>query len=175
MAVLPIRYVPDDVLRQKSKPVQRVTKRVQKLIRDMADTMYDAKGVGLAAPQVGILERVIVIDVGEGLITLVNPRLVARDGLEVDVEGCLSIPGLTGYVERAASVEVAGLDDKGRPVSIEGAGLLARALQHELDHLDGILITDIATSIKHMDADSDDDDEEARNNGPGPAAGDEPS
>lgn len=159
MAVLPIKFVPDPVLRQKSQPVERVTKRIQKLMKDMADTMYDAKGVGLAAPQVGILQRIIVIDVGEGLIALANPRLIARDGLEVDVEGCLSIPELTGYVERAAVVEVEGLDDKGRPVRLHAEGMFARALQHELDHLDGILITDIATSVQSISADDEEIDD----------------
>lgn len=162
MAVLPIRLVPDPVLRKKAKPVERVTKRVQKLIKDMADTMYDAKGVGLAAPQVGVSERIIVVDVGEGLVALINPRLVDKDGLEVDVEGCLSIPGLTGYVERAAIVEVEGLDEKGRPMRIRAEGLFARALQHELDHLDGILITDIATSIHEVsEEDSEEDPDES--------------
>lgn len=160
MAVLPIRLAPDPVLSKKAAPVPRVTKRVQKLIKDMADTMYDAQGVGLAAPQVGVLERVIVVDVGEGLVALVNPKLVAKEGLEVDVEGCLSIPGISCYVERAAEVEVEGWDEKGNVRRIQGDGLLARALQHELDHLDGVLITDIAETIVTAEEDSADGDGE---------------
>lgn len=154
MAVLPIKVVPDPVLSRRAAPVERVTRRIQRLIKDMADTMYDAPGVGLAAPQVGVSKRVIVVDVGDGPIALVNPRVIKEDGLEVDVEGCLSIPGVTCYVERAASVEVEGLDEKGVLRRVQGDGLLARALQHELDHLDGILMTDIAESIVPVDEDT---------------------
>lgn len=148
MAVLDIVRVPDPVLRRPAKPVERVTKRIQKLIRDMADTMYAANGAGLAAPQVGVSERVIVADAGDGLVALVNPRIVAASGSEVDVEGCLSIPNVTVYVERAAQVEVEGWDERGKTVRIKAEGLLARALQHEIDHLDGILITDKGTIVQ---------------------------
>lgn len=155
MAVLPIKVVPDPVLSKRAAPVERVTRRIQKLIKDMADTMYDAPGVGLAAPQVGVSKRIVVVDVGDGPIALVNPRLIEEDGLEVDVEGCLSIPGVTCYVERAATVEVEGMDEKGVLRRVQAEGLLARALQHELDHLDGILITDIAESIVPVDEHTD--------------------
>lgn len=147
MAVRDIVLVPDPVLRRKARPVERVTKRIQKLIRDMADTMYAANGAGLAAPQIGVSERIIVADAGEGLVALVNPRIVAAGGSEVDVEGCLSIPNVSVYVERAAEVEVEGWDERGKTVRIKASGLLARALQHEVDHLDGILITDKGTVV----------------------------
>lgn len=157
MAVLPIVIEPADVLRRKAKPVTRVTKRIQKLIKDMADTMYDAKGVGLAAPQVGVSEQVIVADDGEGLVCLINPRITAREGSEVDVEGCLSIPDIVAYVERATAVEVEGMDERGRPVRRRIEGHLARIIQHEVDHLHGVLITDIAASIRRVDEEGDDD------------------
>ncbi|HLT58801.1 MAG TPA: peptide deformylase [Limnochordales bacterium] len=148
MAVRKIVLVPDPVLRRPAKPVERVTKRIQRLIRDMADTMYAANGAGLAAPQIGVSERVIVVDAGEGLLALVNPRIVSASGSEVDVEGCLSIPNVTAYVERAAQVEVEGWDERGKTVRVKAEGLLARALQHEIDHLDGILITDKGTVVE---------------------------
>src|SRR5690606_10877176 len=115
LAILPIRKEGDPVLRQKAQPVPKVTKRIVKLLQDMEETMYAADGVGLAAPQVGVSERLIVVDVGDGPIHLVNPVLVAAEGSVVDVEGCLSIPGVVGYVERAQKVVVDGLDMKGRP------------------------------------------------------------
>lgn len=142
MAILPIRVDGDPVLRQKAKAVEKVTKRLKKLVRDMAQTMYEANGVGLAAPQVGISERIIVVDTGEGLMVLINPELVETEGSEKDVEGCLSIPGVNGYVCRASRVVVKGLDEDGKPVKYEGKGLLARAFQHEIDHLDGVLFID---------------------------------
>jgi peptide deformylase len=147
LAILPIRKEGDPVLRQKAQPVPKVTKRIVKLLQDMEETMYAADGVGLAAPQVGVSERLIVVDVGDGPIHLVNPVLVAAEGSVVDVEGCLSIPGVVGYVERAQKVVVDGLDMKGRPRRVEAEDWLARALQHEIDHLDGILFIDKATGI----------------------------
>lgn len=142
MAVLPIRHDGDPVLRQKAKAVEKVTKKLKKLIRDMAQTMYEANGVGLAAPQIGISERVIVVDVGDGLIALINPEICESEGSQKDVEGCLSIPGVNGYVCRAARVVVQGTDENGRQVRHEGTGLLARAFQHEIDHLNGVLFID---------------------------------
>jgi peptide deformylase len=147
LAILPIRKEGDPVLRQKAQPVPKVTKRIVKLLQDMEETMYAADGVGLAAPQVGVSERLIVVDVGDGPIHLVNPVLIAAEGSVVDVEGCLSIPGVVGYVERAQKVVVDGLDMKGRPRRVEAEDWLARALQHEIDHLDGILFIDKATGI----------------------------
>lgn len=149
MAVLEIRLKGDPVLRKKAKPVPKVTKRVAKLLQDMVETMYAADGVGLAAPQIGLSERLIVVDVGDGPIHLVNPELVTGEGSVIDREGCLSIPGVYGYVERFERVVVTGLDAKGKPRRIDAEGWLARALQHEIDHLDGILFIDKATGISH--------------------------
>ncbi|HHV44642.1 MAG TPA: peptide deformylase [Firmicutes bacterium] len=137
----------DPVLRQVAQPVERVTKKLTALINDMAETMYAADGVGLAAPQIGEPIRVIVADAGDGLIALVNPVITKTDGEDIEVEGCLSIPGVTGYVKRYAQVQVQGLNEKGKPVKIQADGLLARILQHEIDHLDGILFIDKATSV----------------------------
>lgn len=147
MAVMPIRLEGDPILRQKAKPVPKVTKRIVKLLKDMEETMYAADGVGLAAPQVGVSERLIVVDAGDGPIHLVNPVLEKGEGSDIDREGCLSIPGVHGYVERYARVIVSGLDSKGKPTRIDATGLLARALQHEIDHLDGILFIDKATGV----------------------------
>lgn len=147
MAALTIRVQGDPVLRQVARPVRKVTRRLQRLIRDMRETMYAHDGVGLAAPQVGISERVIVVDAGSGFIALVNPKIVRQEGVNVDVEGCLSIPGVLGYVERAARVEVTGWDENGQDRRVEATGLLARALQHEIDHLDGVLFIDKATAV----------------------------
>jgi len=147
VAVRDIRLFPDPVLRRVAKPVTRITKRLVRLAHDMAETMYKANGVGLAAPQVGEDVRLVVIDVGDGLTTFVNPVIVAKDGSDVDVEGCLSIPGISAYVERAATVTVEALDLDGRPFRLEAGGLLARAIQHEIDHLDGVLIIDRATRL----------------------------
>ncbi|KKM12934.1 peptide deformylase [Clostridiales bacterium PH28_bin88] len=142
MAVYRIVEVGDPVLREHARPVPKITPNIVKLLQNMADTMYDAPGVGLAAPQIGISKRVIVIDAGEGLIELINPEIISAEGQEVDVEGCLSVPGLQGEVRRAARVKVAGLDREGKAVIVEGEGLLARVLQHEIDHLNGILFVD---------------------------------
>lgn len=147
MAILKIVYEGDPILRKRAKSVPKVTRRVTKLLKDMLDTMYAAEGVGLAAPQVGIPERLIVLDVGDGPVRIVNPVLVEESGSEVDIEGCLSIPGIVGYVERSARVVVSGQDAHGNPLIVEGEGLFARALQHEIDHLDGVLFVDKATGI----------------------------
>lgn len=153
MAILPIRKEGDPILRQKAKPVAKVTKRIVRLLQDMEETMYAADGIGLAAPQVGVSERLIVVDVGDGPVHLVNPVLASGEGSSVDREGCLSIPGVSGYVERYERVVVTGLDAKGRPRRIQADGLFARALQHEIDHLDGILFIDKATGISRPQPD----------------------
>ena len=132
----------DDILRKHSRKVTKFDRRLAVLLDDMADTMYEADGVGLAAPQVGVLKRAVVIDVGEGLIELVNPEILWAEGEAVDVEGCLSVPGRRCTVARPEKVRVHGQDRKGRHIEVEGEGLLARALCHELDHLDGILYVD---------------------------------
>ncbi|NLJ25851.1 MAG: peptide deformylase [Firmicutes bacterium] len=150
MAILEIVKDPDPVLRRKAEPVTQVTKRIRRLIKDMLETMYSADGVGLAAPQVGVSERVIVVDIGEGPVALINPEIEIDEasGKEIDVEGCLSIPGTFGYVERAEEVVVNGLNETGRSTRIKAEGLFARALQHETDHLDGVLFIDHALEIQ---------------------------
>ncbi len=135
-------YKTDDILRKKSKYVDKMDEKVVRLLDDMAETMYHAKGVGLAAPQVGILKRVIVIDIGEGLVKLVNPEIVEQEGKQQDIEGCLSIPGITGEVVRPSWIKVKALNGKGKNIKLEGTGLLARAFCHEIDHLNGILFID---------------------------------
>lgn len=149
MAIRIIVNEPDEVLHQIAKEVKKVTPNIQKLLTDMADTMYDAEGVGLAAPQIGILKRVIVVDVGDenGLIKLVNPEIISMEGEQFGPEGCLSIPNLRGDVRRALTVTVKGLDRNGNEVTYTGSELLARAFQHEIDHLNGVLYTDIAERV----------------------------
>ncbi|MGO9016138.1 MAG: peptide deformylase [Dissulfurispiraceae bacterium] len=153
MAVLEIKKYPDEVLKRKALPVERVDDSLQRLIDDMIETMYAAPGVGLAAPQVGVSKRLIVIDVStreekSPLIVLVNPQIIEADGFVEFEEGCLSVPEYITLITRAERTVVKGLDRKGAPVEIEGTGLLARALQHEIDHLDGVLFIDRMSSIK---------------------------
>lgn len=142
MAKLPVVTVGDPVLEQPAAEVPKITRKVSKLIDDMLETMYEANGIGLAAPQVGVSQRIVVLDVGEGPVALVNPVIVDAEGEDIDVEGCLSIPQRWVYVKRATAVEVMGLNEKGKPVRIKADGLYARALQHEIDHLDGVLMLD---------------------------------
>lgn len=132
------------ILRKKAKPVKRITKEIKNFIDEMAKTMYNASGVGLAAIQLGIPQRIITADAGEGLIVLINPKITYKNGLMEVVEGCLSFPGLYGVVKRASEVRVRGKDRAGKMVEIEGKELLAQILQHEIDHLDGILFIDRA-------------------------------
>jgi peptide deformylase len=139
MADLEILTYPAPILQREAQAVPRISPRVQRLARDMLDTMCTASGIGLAAPQVGVRKRVIVVDVREDPRVLVNPKIAATEGEQVGLEGCLSLPDLVGEVRRAEWMMVNGLDRRGRPVSLEGEGLLARVLQHEIDHLDGIL------------------------------------
>jgi peptide deformylase len=139
---LEIKLVDSPVLRQVAEPVAKVTKRTVKLLRDMEETMYAAKGIGLAAPQIGVSQRLIVIDIGEGPLHLVNPEIIGREGSQIDTEGCLSVPDVWGYVDRSERIVVSALDLHGKPTRLEADGLLARALQHEIDHLDGILFID---------------------------------
>ncbi len=147
MALLEIHKFDDPVLRQKAKPVKRVGAAIRKTLKDMSEAMYEAKGIGLAAPQVGLDRAMIVVDVGEGLLELVNPKIVSSEGSATAAEGCLSLPGMWGEVPRAEKVKVEALDANGHRTWIEGEGMLARALQHEIDHLYGILFIDKATSI----------------------------
>jgi peptide deformylase len=153
MALRPIRVYPDPVLLTPAEPVTAIDQEIRDLVRDMAETMYAAPGVGLAAPQVGVPKRVAVIDpadpkVHQGLIVLINPEIVEREGEMIWEEGCLSLPGVYEEVERAESVAVRALDLDGRERTIRGRGLLAVALQHELDHLDGTLLLDHLSSLK---------------------------
>ncbi|NMB17298.1 MAG: peptide deformylase, partial [Firmicutes bacterium] len=126
MAQLEILTEGHPLLRKKALPVKKITKRLNKLAEDMEETMRAASGVGLAAPQIGVGIRLIVVDVGEGPIVIYNPEIIDRDGQDIDVEGCLSIPGVNAYVERSAWVKVAGIDAKGKPLVVEGDELLAR-------------------------------------------------
>jgi len=145
MAIYEIVEIGADVLREKAVPVKEITPNIAKLLDNMLETMYAANGVGLAAPQIGVSKRVVVIDVGDGPLELINPVIVEKEGESIDEEGCLSIPGVTGQVARAAKVKVEALNRHGEKQVIEGEGLLARCLQHELDHLEGILFVDKAS------------------------------
>ena len=142
MAIRNIRELGDPCLRKVCKEVKNVSLRTRVLIEDMLDTMYEANGVGLAAPQVGILKRIVVIDVGEGPIVLINPEIIDRDGVQFDYEGCLSVPGKSGKVSRPEKVVCRAFDVDMKEFEIEGEGLLARAICHELDHLDGVVYVD---------------------------------
>lgn len=144
MAIRKIREDGDEVLRKKSKPVDEITPRILTLLEDMADTMYEADGVGLAAPQVGILKRIFVIDVydDEGIRVFINPEILEVRGSQIGEEGCLSIPGKLADVERANYVKVKALNEKGQEFILEAEELLARAVLHEYDHLEGTLFTD---------------------------------
>ncbi|NLL82240.1 MAG: peptide deformylase [Tissierellia bacterium] len=144
MALREIRLEGDPILRKKSKEISIINDRIKILLDDMVDTMNEANGVGLAAPQVGILRRAVVIDVGEGVIKLINPEILESSGAIIELEGCLSIPNQNGKVERPEEVKVKYLDENGETKMLEATGLLARAICHEIDHLDGVLYTDKA-------------------------------
>ncbi len=143
MAIRSIRIIDqDDVLRKHARKVEKFDERLHTLLGDMAETMAAGNGVGLAAPQVGVLKRCCVVDVGDGLIELVNPEIVSREGEVTVIEGCLSVPDRAGKVVRPEKVKVRAQDRNGEPIEVEGEGLLAVCLCHELDHLDGILYVD---------------------------------
>ena len=147
MAIRNIRELGDDVLRKDCKPVKEVNRRTRILIEDMFDTMYEANGVGLAAPQVGILKQIFVVDVGdeEGNkvpYVFINPEILEREGVQVDFEGCLSVPGKSGKVARAEKVKVKAFDKDMNEFELEAEGFLARAIQHEFDHLNGVVYVD---------------------------------
>ena len=157
MAVLEIRKYPDEVLKKKALPVENIDKDLQRLIDNMIETMYAAPGIGLAAPQVGVSKRLVVIDVStrdekHPLIVLINPEIIEADSFVDSEEGCLSVPDYTSTIKRAERVVVKGLDRNGKSTQIEGAGLLARALQHEIDHLNGTLIIDKMTPASRLAA-----------------------
>ena len=137
-------------MRKKAKPVSKVTERHRDALSQMARLMYDASGIGLAAPQVAVAESMIVVDIGSGLYKLINPRVSDRKGSQGLEEGCLSIPGICIKIKRAKIVKVVAMDEYGKPVSIEAEGLLACALQHEIDHLKGRLIVDYASFLDRL-------------------------
>ena len=149
MAVRQVREMGDEVLNKVSKEVKVVTPRTLTLIEDMLDTMYETNGVGLAAPQVGILKRIVVIDVGEGPIILINPVILETSGEQTGDEGCLSVPGKAGQVTRPYYVKVKALDENMEEVIYEGEELLARAFCHEIDHLDGHLYVELVEGELH--------------------------
>lgn len=139
-----IRTYPDPVLRRKVRPIRIVTEEIREVIKEMSKLMYVAGGIGLAAPQVGISKQLIIMDVGGGLKCFINPKIIKRKGSSVLEEGCLSFPGITVRIKRAAEVCVEALDEDGKPVKITGEGLAAHVLQHEIDHLHAKLIIDYA-------------------------------
>ncbi|MEI2415301.1 peptide deformylase [Orrella sp. JC864] len=152
MALLPILHYPDPRLHKKAKPVQVVDDRIRQLVRDMAQTMYDAPGVGLAATQVDVHERVIVIDVTDdrsGLMVLINPEILSRsEERKVYEEGCLSVPGVYDEVERPSQIRVRALNENGEPYEFDADGLLAVCVQHEIDHLDGKVFVQYLSPLK---------------------------
>ncbi|MGN0482682.1 MAG: peptide deformylase [Lachnospiraceae bacterium] len=149
MALREIREFGDPVLNKVCREVKEVTPRISELIDDMLETMYEANGVGLAAPQVGILKRIVVIDVGEGPIVLINPEILETSGSQTGEEGCLSYPGKSGQVTRPNVVKVRAQDEELKTFEMEGEGLLARAFCHEIDHLDGHLYTEKVEGTVH--------------------------
>ena len=159
MAIRIIREADDEILRKKCKPVKAFDEKLHTLLDDMAETMPNANGVGLAAPQVGMLKRVVVIDIGEGLIELINPEIIETSGEQTGSEGCLSVPGKAGDVTRPNYVKVRAFDRNGEEYEVEGEELMARALCHEIDHLDGILYIDLVDELYDVKPPEDDDDE----------------
>ena len=149
MAIRTIREIGEEILTKTSKPVSKLTLRTKMLIDDMFDTMYESGGVGLAAPQVGILKQIVVIDIGEGPILLINPEILETEGEQTGEEGCLSVPGKSGVVTRPNYVKVKALDENMEEQILEGEGLLARAFCHEIDHLSGKLYVDLVEGEIH--------------------------
>ena len=161
MAIRKIRYIGDEILKKKCKPVKNMTPSIETLIEDMFDTMYEANGVGLAAPQVGILRRVCVVDVrDEEPIVLINPEILETSGSQTGPEGCLSVPGKAGAVTRPNHVRAEAWNEEMERYEVEGEGLLARAICHELDHLDGIMYVDKVEGDLYEVGNAEDEDEE---------------
>ncbi len=158
MAIRNIRTLGDEILRKHCREVKEMTPKIEELIDDMYETMYEANGVGLAAPQVGILKRIVVIDTGEGPITMINPRIVETSGEQEGSEGCLSVPGKAGKVRRPNYVKAEAYDENMELYEIEAEELLARAICHELDHLDGKLYVDLVEGDL-VDVETGDDEE----------------
>lgn len=151
MAIRNIRTEEDAILRKKSREIEKFDDRLFELLDDMAETMYAADGVGLAAVQVGVLRRVVVIDIGEGLMELINPEIIEVDGVQCDVEGCLSLPGKQAYTMRPMTVKVKAQNRDGNWCVYKGSGLKAKAFCHEIDHLDGILYVDKIAKQEEID------------------------
>ncbi|WP_333861130.1 peptide deformylase [Clostridium sp.] len=146
MALRQIRLFDDNILRKKSKEVKVVDDKIRQILNDMADTMYNTEnGGGLAAPQIGILKRLVVIDMGQGLIKLVNPKIIKCSGEQEVIEGCLSIPNVFGKLKRPAKVTIEALNEQGSKIILKGTKDLAKCFCHEIDHLEGILFTDLVT------------------------------
>ena len=148
MAVYQVLTVPDELLRQKAIPVPKINTGILRVLDNMIDTLYAFDGVGLAAPQIGVSKRIIVVDPGDNLIEMINPQIILREGDVTASEGCLSVPKVRGLVPRAERIIVRGLNRQGEEFEVEATELLARAFQHEIDHLDGILFTDKAIQVK---------------------------
>ena len=142
MAIRNLRLDEDPILRKKSRPITEINDRIKTLAKDMLETMYQAEGVGLAAPQVGVLRRIITVDVGEGSYVMINPEILEQEGEVIDSEGCLSFPDVTGYVKRPKRIKVRYTDLEGNIHEIEGEDLMARCVCHEVDHLNGIVFVD---------------------------------
>ena len=159
MAIRNLRYEGDPILRKTSKEVKDVTPKVKELIDDMLETMYEAGGVGLAAPQVGILKRIVVIDVGDGPLVMINPQIMKTEGSQTGDEGCLSVPGKAGQVTRPNEVTVRFMDEDMEWYELEGTELLARAICHECDHLDGKLYVDFVEGELHDSVYTEDEEE----------------
>ena len=158
MAIRQVREIGDDILTKQCKAVPKMTLRTKILIGDMLETMYEYHGVGLAAPQVGVLKRIVVIDVGEGPLILINPEILEASGEQTGEEGCLSVPGKSGQVTRPDYVKVKALNEDMEEIELEGTGLLARAFCHEIDHLDGKMYVDLVEGELH-DVSYDEEDE----------------
>lgn len=157
MALRNIRINDDPILRKKAREIDEITDRIRTLQQDMIETMYEAEGVGLAANQVGVLRRIVVIDLGDGPITMINPVIVDENGCQTGLEGCLSVPDVNGNVPRPEKVRVEFTDIDGNAQVLEGEGMMARAICHEVDHLNGILFTDL---VVEDDTEDDLEDEE---------------
>lgn len=161
MALRTLRLENDEILRKKSKPVKEINDKILQLLDDMTETLHSKNGVGLAAPQVGVLKRVVIIEVEDGaLYELINPEILETRGSQLKTEGCLSLPGLAGIVERPEYVKAKALDRNGNEIIVEGEELLAIAFCHETDHLDGILYTDKVIEMVDLNAEEDNEDEQ---------------
>ncbi len=159
MAIRQVRIDGDPILRKKSKEIKEVNDRIKILLEDMVDTMEDEDGIGLAAPQIGVLRRAIVVDIGEGPIKMLNPEIVDEEGEKIDIEGCLSVPGRSGTVKRPLKIRTKYMDMEGKEQIMESEDLLARAICHEIDHLNGILYIDkMIEEVVLEDIDEDEED-----------------